>query len=133
MATTFQPELPIDINNESKFIMIKDSLKNAKQKLKNIIFTNPGEKLMDPAFGVGIKKYLFEPASGVLSTQDGKITIQNFQTILFNAVSSQVYQYSPDISILNVSVTVEENVMKVIIEYNYRNFVQDSLVIVLGT
>jgi len=32
----------------------------AKQNLKMLILTVPGEKIMDPLFGVGLKRYLFE-------------------------------------------------------------------------
>ena len=28
--------------------------------LKNVILTSPGEKITDPDYGVGIKRYLFE-------------------------------------------------------------------------
>ena len=31
-----------------------------KQNLKNILLTNPGERVMDPEFGVGISLFLFE-------------------------------------------------------------------------
>ena len=31
--------------------------------LKNIILTTPGERIMQPSFGVGIKRYLFEQAN----------------------------------------------------------------------
>mgnify|MGYP003628135039 CR=1 FL=1 len=32
----------------------------AKQNLKMLVLTIPGERIMDPKFGVGIRKYLFE-------------------------------------------------------------------------
>lgn len=35
-------------------------LEAVKFNLKNILLTNPGEKLSDPEFGVGLKMYLFE-------------------------------------------------------------------------
>ena len=31
-----------------------------RQNLKMIVLTNPGERMMDPDFGVGIRQYLFE-------------------------------------------------------------------------
>jgi phage baseplate assembly protein W len=38
-----------------------DSLKtNVKQNLKMLLLTNPGERVFDPNFGVGIRQYLFE-------------------------------------------------------------------------
>ena len=32
----------------------------AKQNLKMLVLTIPGERIMDPNFGVGLRKYLFE-------------------------------------------------------------------------
>jgi len=32
----------------------------AKQNLKMLVLTIPGERIMDPDFGVGLKRYLFE-------------------------------------------------------------------------
>jgi len=32
------------------------------QNFKNLLLTNPGEKMMDPDFGVGLQSYLFENA-----------------------------------------------------------------------
>jgi phage baseplate assembly protein W len=43
------------------FGMLTDIESVAKQNLKMLILTAPGERIMDPNFGVGIKKFLFEP------------------------------------------------------------------------
>ena len=32
----------------------------ARQNLKMLLLTNPGERMMDPEFGVGLQRYLFE-------------------------------------------------------------------------
>jgi phage baseplate assembly protein W len=50
----------LNISDNSGFHMI-DSLKvNIKQNLKMLILTNPGERVMQPNFGVGIRRFLFE-------------------------------------------------------------------------
>jgi hypothetical protein len=36
-----------------------------KFSIKNVLLTNPGEKISDPLFGIGLRKYLFS-----LSTED---------------------------------------------------------------
>jgi len=33
----------------------------ARQNLKMLLLTNPGERIMRPRFGVGIRRYLFQP------------------------------------------------------------------------
>ena len=50
---------------------------NIKQNLKMLILTNPGERVMDPNFGVGIRRYLFEVVSDeVYAEIDSKIKQQ---------------------------------------------------------
>lgn len=50
----------LNVSDNSGFHMI-DSLKtNVKQNLKMLLLTNPGERVFDPNFGVGIRQYLFE-------------------------------------------------------------------------
>ena len=39
--------------------MISDISENIKQNFKNLILTVPGERVMLPDFGVGLKQYLF--------------------------------------------------------------------------
>ena len=42
------------------FAATTNMIENTKQNLKCLILTNPGERVMDPDFGVGIRQYLFE-------------------------------------------------------------------------
>jgi len=114
--------------------MISDSLANAKQNLKMLILTNPGEKLMDPQFGVGIYRYLFEPTSGIVTSTTNKIySINNFQDIIGDSIRTQVYKYMNDITIEDVSVIVGENSLNITIQYNYSKFVSDTLTITLSS
>jgi phage baseplate assembly protein W len=41
----------------------------AKQNLKMLMLTNPGERMMDTNFGVGIRQYLFEPNTDFIFTE----------------------------------------------------------------
>ena len=58
---------PVSISPEDGFYTLtKNVRENAKQSLKMIVLTSPGERVMNPQFGVGIKQYLFEQFSDVL-------------------------------------------------------------------
>ena len=57
MASGLAPLLPIE---SSRFELITDYTTLVKQNLKMLILTNPGERMMDINFGVGLKRYLFE-------------------------------------------------------------------------
>ena len=56
-------KFPLEFSNESNGF---EPINEEKLKelvffnLKNIILTNPGERIFNPLFGVGIKRYLFE-------------------------------------------------------------------------
>lgn len=55
------PKLPLQIDEkDGAFKAITQYQDLAKQNLKNLVLTNPGEKSMDSSFGVGVKRYLFE-------------------------------------------------------------------------
>lgn len=77
--------------NDGPYKLIKDFNQLAHQNLKSLILTNPGERVMDPDFGVGIRRMLFEPAGPSL-----------YDTIT-TRINSQVEIYLPYIEIKNVN------------------------------
>ena len=52
--------LPLELDSGTGFNMVTDIKGLIKQNLKMIILTSPGERVMKPKFGVGIKTFLFE-------------------------------------------------------------------------
>ena len=68
----------------------------AKQNLKMLVLTNPGERIMNPSFGVGISKFLFE-FNGA-GTYD-KIT---------SAIQQQTAIYLPYIQVDNIHYVIPE-------------------------
>ena len=56
------PKLPL-FNSEldGPYGLNKTFLETTKQNFKNLLLTIPGERLMDLNFGIGLKRYLFEP------------------------------------------------------------------------
>ena len=53
-------KLPITRNTIDGFAMIKDFQTLVKQNFKMLVLTAPGERVMEPEFGVGLRNYLFE-------------------------------------------------------------------------
>jgi phage baseplate assembly protein W len=82
-----------------------------KQNLKNLILTSPGERVMDPEFGVGIRRLFFEGISPLL--------YQQIQSRIFDQVSNymplvnirQMFflrnEDNPTIPLNQVQVTIE--------------------------
>jgi phage baseplate assembly protein W len=65
MAIGISPALPLDYNQLDGPYRLTKTIKEAiTQNFKNLILTNPGEKMMDPDFGVGIRQFLFELDNG---------------------------------------------------------------------
>jgi phage baseplate assembly protein W len=71
------PLLPLAINPiDGKFASIKTYKNTVKQNFKNLLLTNPGERMMDIDFGVGIKTFLFEMREDVKTSLKAKIYSQ---------------------------------------------------------
>ena len=54
------PRLPLRRDRRDGYGLIKSFEELARQNLKMLILTSPGERMMDPEFGVGLKRHLFE-------------------------------------------------------------------------
>ena len=91
------PKLPLHIDQIDGYGLTKTFKEVARQNLKMIILTNPGERIMIPNFGVGIRTYLFENA-----------TQATFNTIR-KRINEQVTKYLPYISIDDIRFLSERN------------------------
>ena len=90
----YAPRLPLEYNQGfgpySSLTDIKDLV---KQNLKMLVLTNPGERIMIPNFGVGIKSFIFENKTN------------NTYTNIKNRVTSQVNTYMPFVNITDIKVS----------------------------
>lgn len=94
MAEGLGVKLPLYIDTiDGAYGLSKDLEELAQQNLKTIILTSPGERVMIPDFGVGVRNYIFEQ-----NTPGTQLALQN-------AIQQQVAKYAPYITIedLNVS------------------------------
>jgi len=60
MASGYSPKLPISRDLDDGYALTKSLEQVATQNLKHLLLTNPGERMMDPEFGVGMARYLFQ-------------------------------------------------------------------------
>ena len=84
------PAIPLRRDETDGYRLVKSFEELAHQNLKMLILTVPGERMMDPNFGVGLKKYLFEQSTPLIH---GDIETK---------IYSQVKGYLPYIKILSV-------------------------------
>jgi len=84
------PRLPLTRDHLNGYMLITTYKDLVKQNFKNLMFTIPGERVMDLDFGIGLKRYLFEMDNpGVYNRISGRI-------------NQQVSQYLPYINIMDI-------------------------------
>ena len=84
---TLGVRLPITRNSIHGYTMIDDINTLIRQNLKMLVLTSPGERVMIPDFGVGVRTYLFENFSDTIFID------------LTNAIKKQAQKYLPVIVI----------------------------------
>ena len=87
---SFDAELPFRKDAGYGFAMIDDVADAVHQDLRILLLTSPGEKTMDPLFGVGLRHFLFQ---NLTRTTLGEIEAR---------IRSQVEKYLPFIEIVNI-------------------------------
>jgi phage baseplate assembly protein W len=115
----FSVKLPLSVDPiDGIYCLNKTSLEGIKQNLKMIILTNPGERIMIPEFGVGLKKLLFEQDTDNLRDE-----------IIYN-IKNQVNTYLPVVKILDVLIFNNEenlNSLNIRIIYSIPIFNTDDI------
>ena len=87
--------LPLTRDSGDGFTMLKTFREAIKQNFKMLVLTSPGERVMEPEFGVGVRRFLFENFNDTTPLQ------------IENKIREQVREYIPIISITNVSFDLE--------------------------
>ncbi len=60
MSDSISPSLPLQLDESDGYRMNKTLVDAVRQNVKMLLLTIPGERVMDPDFGVGLKTFLFE-------------------------------------------------------------------------
>jgi len=102
-------KLPITRNTADGFTMIKDFQTLVRQNFKMLVLTSPGERVMEPDFGVGVRSYLFENFNNSVFTE------------IESAIRKQVSIFLPVIDVRQVefdSSNPDNNVLGIRIVYD---------------
>lgn len=106
------PRFPLHFGDEPSYQNITSIKELVKQNLKNLCLCSPGERLMNNNFGVGMKRFLFEPN---LQTTYGKISAK---------LTEQVATFMPFLEIDDITITTlpdsDGNAISVSITYYIR-------------
>jgi len=107
------PKLPLqrdDVNGN--YTLITSYAEEIKQNFKNLLLTSPGERMMNPDFGVGLRNFLFEPAQKVTGMIRQKIASQVSRYMPFIRINKILFNHG-----LDPSTAADSSVLSIIIEY----------------
>jgi len=90
MASGLTLKLPVTKDDLDGLALIKNFPDLVEQNIKNLFLTIPGERIMDPTFGVGLPKYLFQ--------QNTKAVYAEIRA----RADQQVSKYMPFVKINNI-------------------------------
>ena len=107
----YAPKFPLKFKEKKLFENIENTKELVRFHLTNLLLTNPGEKISDPNYGVGLRRYMFEQ------------NLPSVRSSIASAISSQMSKYLPflQVSDIQVSATAQEidsNSLKIKIVYS---------------
>ena len=119
----FGVALPVRRDSNDGFVMLKTFKKLFSQNLKMLILTAPGERVMEPNFGVGMRTYLFQNFG------------QNTEATIAAKIREQAGIYLPAIKISSISfdsTDIDSNRLSIAISYsipdiNIKDFIEITI------
>tara|TARA_R110000824_G_scaffold131617_4_gene293801 strand:- start:210 stop:593 length:384 start_codon:yes stop_codon:yes gene_type:complete len=84
------PKLPVTKDPVDGFALTHTFKEMIHQNFKNLILTSPGERVMDPNFGVGIRSFLFQQMSTFVFSD------------IEERIMTQVSLYIPFVQVTNI-------------------------------
>ena len=107
----YSPKLPLMLDPTDGFRLTRTLKEVVSQNLKMLLLTSPGERIMEPAFGVGLYNLLFE--------LNAEFTRSEIKERIFD----QVRAYMPFVQIREINlgpdsgIDIDENSLGVVIKY----------------
>jgi phage baseplate assembly protein W len=111
-------KLPLEYSTADGYQMLKTIPQLIRQNFKMLLLTNPGERIMAPSFGIGVKRFLF------LNYGEG------MEAALESRIKEQVSIYLPTVQIVTMQfiASPDSNTMSLKIMYNIAGLgMSDSL------
>ena len=99
-TNTISVKLPLVTDTKFGYTMYATVSQSVSQNLKCLLLTNPGERVMNPDFGVGLRKYLFQNYSPE--------TVKNMKI----NIRQQVQKYMPFISITEANIKFGDDLVE---------------------
>lgn len=100
--------IPFALDSNGAVLMTQDPDVQAAQHVKSLVVTEPGERVMQPDYGVPTREWVFAPGTPNPSTE---IALR---------VTSQMAQWEPSINVLNVTPIQDEELGRADIQVDYQ-------------
>lgn len=118
------PAIPLSFSKQGPYNLLVDLTDVVKQNFKNLMLTEPGERIMDSSFGVGLRRYLFEPKGF------------QTQTLISERINEQVQTYMSYLNIDNIEFEEDQfdpNYLGISIYYSIPSLkIEDVLSVAVG-
>jgi len=103
---SYSAKLPFRQDSNDGFQMLKTINEVAKQNFKMLLLTEPGERVWDANYGVGLKRFLFEQRPSV-------------ENELVNKINQQINAYLPYIIITAFDFVMDDSENLVNLRINF--------------
>ena len=110
----YGPKWPLKAGNADTFELYDDINQQISFYLKNLLLTSPVENISDSSYGVGLRRFMFEP------------NLPSIRSSIAGAISSQISEYLPYLTVEDIQVNasakeIDNNSLKVRIIYSIPN------------
>jgi len=106
--------ISLPFNSPKVFTSTYSTKEQIKSNLLNLLLTDIGERVMNPAFGTNLRRFLFEGIT--------EINIEDLKINLLNSISI----YIPEVTVSNITVTPDT-------DYNSINLTIDYILNISNT
>ena len=94
------PLLPLSIDSRhGTYSLITDYHTEIKQNFKNLVLTNPGERIMNSDFGVGLRRYLFENRPDVTYQIESRLYDQVGKDMPYIVIESVLFDTTDELGV----------------------------------
>ena len=115
------PKLPLTVTHVDGTYGLTKTVKEAiTQDFKLLLLTNPGEKMMDPAFGVGLKRFLFEQSGNQVFAALASRVISQDQKYLPQVEIDKILFNESAVDDIQASDLMDNNIMSVTIRFSIK-------------
>ena len=121
------PLLPLSIDSRhGTYSLITDYHAEIKQNFKNLILTNPGERIFNSDFGVGLRRFLFENRPDVTYQIESRLYDQVGKYMPYIVIESVLFDTTDDRDVD----LIDRNMLAVQIVFSVPNMNFESTLVI---